>query len=98
VTYRRGAATIRGTIENVIGSVVIVDASDNRPTTHSVSKGSFTIGGLRPGDYYVVAVDREQPLRASDSILQKLLTGVDKIHLDKGASVTLNLKAVPWPE
>jgi hypothetical protein len=98
ITYRRGAATIRGTIENVIGSVVIVDAGDNRPTTHSVSKGSFTIGGLRPGDYYVVAVDREQPLRASDSILQKLLTGVDKIHLDKGASVTLNLKAVPWPE
>jgi len=98
ITYRRGAATIRGTLENSIGAVVIVEADLSHPVTHSVSKGAFNIGGLRPGDYYVVAVDRELPFRLTDAILQKLLRGVDKIHVDKGAVVTLNLKAISWPE
>jgi hypothetical protein len=34
----------------------------------------------------------------TDAIIKKLLTGVEKIHVDKGASVMLNLKAIPWPE
>jgi hypothetical protein len=98
VSFRRGAAMIRGTLENSVGDVVVLEAGQSQPTVHVVSKGSFNIGGLRPGDYYVFAVEPHPPLRLTDAILQKLLRGVDKIHLDKGGSVTLNLKAIPWPE
>jgi hypothetical protein len=98
VTYRKGAATVRGTVDGSIGAVVVMEPGSSDSRTYQLSNGSFNIGGLRPGDYYIFAVDRQPPFRMTEAIIKKLLTGVEKIHVDKGASVMLNLKAIPWPE
>jgi hypothetical protein len=53
---------------------------------------------LRPGDYYVIAFDANDPVPAeNDSALKVLLPQAEKIHLDSGVSVTLNLNLTARP-
>jgi hypothetical protein len=102
ITMRQGAASIRGNVENAwAGAVVVVDAGENVTTkqsnTHAFSNSRFDIGALRPGDYYVFAVDRAAPLGLTESVLTAFLQRAERVHVDKGGAAVITLKAVPWP-
>lgn len=61
--------------------------------------GGFDFRNLRPGDYYVFAVDRNDPAAMSTPAFRRaVLPRAEKVHLEKGGAVVLNLKIIPWPE
>jgi Carboxypeptidase regulatory-like domain len=102
ITMRQGAASIHGNVENAsAGAVVVLDAGANvttkLPNTYSFSNSRFDVGPLRPGDYYVFAVNRPAPLSLTEPILNAFLQRAEKVHLDKGGAAVMTLKAVPWP-
>ena len=102
ITLRHGAASIRGSVESAdAATVVVVDADESvtngRWHMYSPASPRFDVGSLRPGDYYVFAVDRPTPLGLTDAIIQALLPRAEKVHLDKGAVSTLILKVIPCP-
>jgi hypothetical protein len=102
ITMRQGAASIHGNVENAwSGTVVVVDAGETVSAKHSnaysFSNSRFDVGALRPGDYYVLAVNRPAPLGLTESILKTLLQRAEKVHLDKGGVTVVSLKTIPWP-
>jgi hypothetical protein len=101
ITLRHGGAWIRGSVENADGAmVVVVDAGEggtNNRRMYSLKGPRFDAGPLRPGDYYVFAVDRPDPLALGEPVLRAILQRAEKVHLDKDGVAIMNLKAVPWP-
>jgi hypothetical protein len=104
ITYKRGAPVVRGTVEEGGGATVAIFNADETlvtETVHSTAAGSggrFEFGGLRPGDYYVVALDPHDPAIATPAFRRTVLPRAGKVHLEKGGSVLLHLKITPWPE
>jgi hypothetical protein len=99
VTVRTGGAWIRGTVENAAAATVVVMDADESVTTktsrtYSHSGPRFEIGPLRPGDYYVFAVDRPTPLDLSDAAGRALLESAQKVHLEKNGVAMMTLKVV----
>jgi hypothetical protein len=94
VTYRNGAASIRGVVENGEGTAVAIMSADESlsmegvRTTTAGAGGRFELGNLRPGDYYVAALERAA-LRPPE-----LRQRGQKIHLERGATAVLSLKIV----
>ena len=102
ITLQNGGASIRGTVDKAdAATVVVVDADEsvttNRTRMYPLAGPQFDIGALRPGDYYVFAVDRPTPLGLTDVIMRVLLPQAEKVHLDKNGVSTLTLKPLPWP-
>ena len=102
ITIRQGAS-IHGNVDNAwAGTVVVLDADENVTTKHSnmcsFSNSRFDVGPFRPGDYYVFAVDRPNPLGLTDVVMRALLPRAEKVHLESNGVSTLALKALPWPE
>jgi hypothetical protein len=102
VKYRKGAPLVRGSVEAGEGATVaFLDADET--TTEAVQMtavsrgGTFQHSSLRPGDYYVIAVDRNDPAVATPAFRRAALPSARKIHLEKGESVFLDLKVTPWP-
>ena len=55
--------------------------------------GKFTIGGLSPGEYRILAVSREAKDKLSDPIvLERLLSSAEKVTLDRGGVQNVELK------
>jgi hypothetical protein len=103
VFYKRGAPTVSGLVEGGAHAQVIFVPQDETirsgtmVTTSADSGGRFQRLGLRPGDYYVLAFDAYDPIPTGNgAALKAMLPNAEKIHLDGGASVTLNLKLTPW--
>jgi hypothetical protein len=103
IMYKHGAAMIRGTVETGEGATVAVVNSDDDFAaeafrTFPVARdGRFEVGNLRPGDYYVLALERNDPVIATPGFRRGLLPRAAKIHLEQGATVILNLKVAPTP-
>jgi hypothetical protein len=103
ITLRKGGASIRGSVEKPDGAtVVVVDADESvtpsRVHTYPLTGPGFQVGSLRPGDYYVFAVERLTPLRLTDAVMRALLPRAEKVHLERNGASTLTLKTLPWPE
>ena len=103
ITIRQGGPYIRGNIENAgAATVVVVEADEavtaNPSRSYQPGGSRFDIGPLRPGEYYVFAVDRPAPLNFTPEILRALLARAEKVHLDKDGGAMVTLKAVPWPD
>ena len=102
--YKQGAPKVRGTVEGgAYAQVLFIPqgetiGSGGTLRTSADSGGKFQQSALRPGDYYVLAFDANDPdPRGNDAALKALLARAEKTHLDAGTSTTLNLKLTKWP-
>ena len=97
IAYRRGGPVLRGTVEKGEGATVqIVDADesaaeDSRAVTAG-RDGSFQVDNLRPGDYYVVAVQGAEAGLVRFLSRRDLMGKAEKVRLEKGATVVVTLK------
>jgi carboxypeptidase family protein len=104
IKYKYGAPVVRGTAGAGEGATVAIVNADDHLVSEDVrtvatgSGGRFEFGNLRPGDYYAVAFDRKDSFIAMPAFRSTVLVRGEKIHLEKGGTVTLNLKIVSWPE
>jgi hypothetical protein len=97
ITYKFGAPVVRGVVESGEGARIVVFTADES----SESYQSFTAGRggsfqfeVRPGDYYIVALERIDASATSAGMRRLAISSGTKVHLDKGATVALNLKIV----
>jgi hypothetical protein len=99
VVIRRGAATVRVTVEKGDGAAVLIVGSDETPRMAMRGPdGSFQLS-VRPGDYYVLAFDRaDARLLSSPSMWRPLLGHAERVHLEKDGLATVTLKAIPAPQ
>jgi hypothetical protein len=57
------------------------------------ANGSFTIGGLAPGDYWVAAIDRLEPGDwQTPDVLDELVRGATKASVEEGQISTISLR------
>jgi hypothetical protein len=46
----------------------------------------------------VLALDRLGPFLSTPNFLRAVVSHAEKVHLEKGGTVMLNLKITPWPQ
>ena len=100
VNLALGGGWIRGTVESSNArTVVLVEAENSAETRQNrmypISGSRFEIGPLRPGDYYVFAVDRPTPFLLTDDLRRTLLRHAEKVQLGRNVVSTLSLKVIP---
>jgi hypothetical protein len=114
VTFASGAGSVSGSVlddrrQPVSAFVVIAFASDpNRWFSRSPyvrrgggsPDGSFTIGGLPPGDYLVIALESldaggESGEWQSPDVLTRLSGAASRVRLGQGQSATVELRSRP---
>lgn len=104
ITYRSGAGVLSGVVTDGPRATVVVVNADEPASAARIrsfivaSGGRFEISTLRPGDYYVFAVEHAGPEIASPGFLNAVLPRAEKVHLEKGGAVALSLKLTQWPE
>jgi hypothetical protein len=102
IVYKANAGAVRGTVENGEGATVILwpQASLSADWVRALrcgAAGAFEIGGITPGEYYAVAVDRVDP----QTILQQLARNALKpvsVRVEEGSTSPVELKVTHWPE
>ncbi len=59
----------------------------------------FEIGGLRPGEYYALALDRIVPTGLDDVFMLRQLARLGtRVQVDSGRTAPIELKRSNWPE
>ncbi len=112
--YRDNSGKVQGAAEHcVVVSVFPTDAALRDPqfirNARCDAKGRFEIGGLRPGEYYVVAFsppEFESSEQALDEILfdpeilasDELARVAETVQVESGQATTAVLELKPWPE
>jgi len=110
VIYKSNDARVRGQVENGAGAVVIVIAPDE---AHSVDgdsprvgacdiEGRFSVEGLRPGSYLVLATYISGNVNTGAIAEMVYVRGLNRqaktIQLEEGETAAVNMKITPWPE
>lgn len=104
IAFKRGAPVVGGTVESGDGATVVIFSADESSlgedlrTVKTSRGGRFEIGNLRPGDYYLLAFDRYDPLTFTAALRRAVISRAEKVHPEKGGTVILNLKVTPWPQ
>jgi len=105
IAYKSGAPRVRGKVDDAGAVSVIVLpqdeaalASGRSSIAKASAEGRYETGGLRPGDYYVLAIDRDPLLLGDPLVMRTLIPRAEKVHLEKGDVATVDLKLTPWPE
>jgi hypothetical protein len=104
--FEQGSGNIRGTIENCGNAEVALWAADTATRYGSFRltacdpSGHFEFADLYPGEYYSAAfaevVDRYH-LQTPD-FLRLVMSQAVHVRLEKGSTVSIDLKPTPWPE
>jgi hypothetical protein len=112
VVISPSAATVSGSVEDGsrtrASSFMVVAFSRSRDTWFAGSRhlkqgradanGSFTISGLAPGDYWVVAVDRpDSGDWQTPEVLDALVQGATRVTVDEGQIATVGLRLLRRP-
>jgi Carboxypeptidase regulatory-like domain len=100
VLYKPNAGTVRGTVDNCeAGTLVLAPERALTDLTQDFgrfsscgSAGEFSIGSLRPDDYYIWAVDTADPKKFADAkILQKLIPEAVRVTVAEGETASVHL-------
>ena len=102
VTVRDGAGTISGTVTPVGDPlrvlVLLVQPHGARSFVREtmVMQGSFTISGVPPGDYEILALDGAVGLEyANPDVLEPYLSDAEQVSVPLRGNVTVNLGLTP---
>jgi len=106
VVFKPNAAGVRGTVENCGRAVILLLPQDEGLWDFRFirrgacdSSGRFEIGGLRPGGYYALAVDRVDATGLDRVATLRRLAGMAaKVEIESGRVAYVELKVVLWPE
>ena len=103
VVYKRSNTSLRGTVEKGEGTTVLLwpQVSDGPTVMDAIScgrNGNFE-GFVRPGEYYVLAVDRVDTRTVPDSaFLRKMIASAVSVSVAEGATAVVQLPLTPWPQ
>ena len=106
IVYKPNSAGVRGTVESCGEASVLLlpedeDLWDFR-FLHRAScdrDGHFQIGGLRPGAWYALALDRVDSTGLDDlAALRRLAAMAATVRVEAGSVATVDLKVQPWPD
>lgn len=103
IKIAQGGATVHATVENGEAAVfILLDADDTIQAGRVAGFGGqsgkrIDITGLRPGDYYLFAFDRNEGQLFVPPFLTSLLSQAVKLHLAKGDNLTVTVKLTPLP-
>lgn len=106
VVFSREAGALRGAVENCAGGTVLLLPQDEGLWNFRFirragcdASGHFEIGGLRPGDYYAMALDRIDSTGLDDLATLRQLAGAgERAHIDARRVAYVELKLSRWPE
>jgi len=101
--FRRSTGSLRGVIEKGAPATVLVVPAADRPDLPIASvevkdEKPFTIAGLPPGDYSVIALDRVVPAKFAD---QAFMSGVTRTATGiriEDSPVAVTLRVNTWPD
>ncbi|HXB68755.1 MAG TPA: carboxypeptidase-like regulatory domain-containing protein [Candidatus Acidoferrales bacterium] len=105
--YRSDGGHLHGTVENGAWANVVLFPQNpallfenlHLHSSQCDSEGRFEIAGIRPGDYYAVAVDRvDWSAFANPAFAAGIARTAVRVRVDPGVAATLDLRPQPWPE
>jgi hypothetical protein len=103
ILFKTGLGKLRGSVENGAGALVLLMALDTGGVSSVQSincgaDGSFELVDLVPGDYRIAVFDhgdqKQIPWTTLSSVAVPLASSV---HIDSGATASMNLRASTWP-
>jgi len=106
VIFKPNVSGLRGSVENCGSASVLVLPEDEglwdfrfiRRATCNRS-GNFESGGLRPGGYYALALDRIDSTGLDDlAILRRLAAMGAKVRIEPERVAYIELKPLQWPD
>lgn len=102
VTLRDGAGAVSGTVTpagdsgHVIVLLVQPHGARNFIRATVASQGSFSLSGVPPGDYLILALDNGDQLEyANPDVLEPFLSDAEQVSVPARAQVTINLGLTP---
>ena len=103
IVYKPNPGTIRGAVPNGDGATVLVwpqraITMDLVRAMQAGAGGVFEIGGLPPGDYAVVAVDRQNLESLSEAELRGLTATATRTSVEENGAATVTLQLTHLPE
>lgn len=93
--------TVLGTIEDADAGTIVLFPQSFAGGGYSVQSvgRSFEITGVRPGEYYAVAMDRFDPAAIADAVrLRSLMPRAASVRVDPGSTASVQLKVNRTPE
>lgn len=103
LVYRPNAGTSRGTVEKGEGATVLLwPQSAGAPEVVRLARagagGVFDLTSVPPGDYYLLAVDRQNLTRAPQEVIRSFPQGAASVHVDENATPSVALPLTHLPE
>jgi hypothetical protein len=103
VVYKRNPGSIRGTVDQGEGSMVVLwpQGPSIPPFVRAVqagAHGSFEFTNVEPGDYSLVAFDQIPASGGSPSFVQGAVAAGARVSLQEGGSESVQLTVTNWPE
>lgn len=96
------AGTVLGTIEDADSGTIVLFPQSFAGTGYSVQSGvgrTFEISGVRPGEYYAIAMERLDPAAITDAVrVRGLMTKATSVRVDAGSSASVQLKVQHVPD
>jgi hypothetical protein len=105
--YRSDGGRLHGTVENGAWTNVVLFPQNPALLFYNLQlrlaqcdgEGRFEIAGIRPGDYYAIAVDRvEWSAFESPAFTAAIARDAARVRVEAGVAATVELRGQPWPE
>lgn len=102
LVFKPNAGTVRGTVEKGEGATVLfwpqsAGSIDLIRAVQAGRGGSFEIGTVAPGDYYLLAVDRQNVDSQPDAVIGSFVSSATPVHVDEAASPSVALALTHLP-
>jgi hypothetical protein len=102
LVFKPNAGTVRGTVEKGEGATVMLWLQSAVPidlirAVQAGRGGSFEISTVAPGDYYLLAVDRQNVDSQPDAVIRSFVSSATPVHVDESASPSVALRLTHLP-